>query len=92
VLPPKETAKLLEQRCLRLEVVLAQAQTRRALIKNRKVPRLFWIEAEYRRRLKAAELEWVRELAGEIKTGKMEGIAEWRDFHKTADVSRRPEK
>jgi DNA-binding PadR family transcriptional regulator len=91
VLPPKEAAELLEQRCLRLEADLAQTQALRSLIKERKVPRLFWIEAEYRWRLKEAELAWVRELAGEIKAGKLEGIAEWRGFHKNTDTARQPE-
>jgi DNA-binding PadR family transcriptional regulator len=91
VLPPKDAAELLEQRCLRLEVELVQAQAERALIKDRKVPRLFWIEAEYRWHLKAAELKWVRELAADIKAGKLEGMAEWRAFHKEAGAPRQLE-
>jgi DNA-binding PadR family transcriptional regulator len=87
VLAPKEAAELLEQRCLRLEVELAQAQATRALIKERKVPRLFWIEGEYRWHLKACELKWVRDLASEIKSGKLEGMTEWRAFHKEASAT-----
>jgi hypothetical protein len=43
--------------------------------------------ASFRSRLRAdlsqseAELEWVRELANEIDSGALEGVAEWRRWH-----------
>jgi DNA-binding PadR family transcriptional regulator len=82
VLPPADAVRLLEERCLRLEVELAQAQTLRAMLADRKLPRLFTIEAEYRWRMKEAELAWVRELAAEIASGALlEGVAEWQRRH-----------
>ena len=36
------------------------------MLADRKLPRLFTIENEYRWRMKEAELAWVRELAAEI--------------------------
>jgi len=81
VLPPSDAANLLEQRCVRLELERAQARAMRDLIKTRGLPRLFWIEAEYRWHLREAELDWVRALAAEIGQGKIDGIAEWRGFH-----------
>jgi DNA-binding PadR family transcriptional regulator len=81
VLPPADAASLLEQRCLRLEVELAQARALRTVALDRKLPRLFWIEAEYRWRLREGELEWVRALAAEIRDGTLEGMADWRGFH-----------
>ena len=52
VLPPEDAVKQLEQRCERLEVELVQARALRGVIAERDVPRLFWIEAEYRWRLR----------------------------------------
>jgi DNA-binding PadR family transcriptional regulator len=81
VLPPGDAVKLLEQRCVRLEGELAQARALRATFVERKLPRLFWIEAEYAWRLKEAELEWVRNLAAEIASGALEGVEMWRGWH-----------
>lgn len=55
-----------------------QARAVRDMVTHRKLPRLFWIEAEYRWRLREAELEWVRVLAADIAAGTLEGIGEWR--------------
>ncbi len=81
VLPPTEAVRLLEQRCLRLEAELAQARGLRELLADRRLPRLFLIEAEYGWRLKQAELDWVREIVAEITAGTLEGIAEWLRWH-----------
>jgi DNA-binding PadR family transcriptional regulator len=81
VLPPADAVALLEQRCGRLEAELAQARALRDLLADRKLPRLFWIEAEYRWRMKEAELDWVRALAAEIAAGTLEGVADWRRWH-----------
>lgn len=92
VLPPEDAAKLLEQRCERLEAELAQAKALRGLVAERNVPRLFWIEAEYRWHLRAAELGWVRGLIAEIRDGSLDGVARWRDFHKEHAVGEAPAK
>ncbi|HUZ62249.1 MAG TPA: PadR family transcriptional regulator [Acetobacteraceae bacterium] len=92
VLAPADAARLLEQRCLRLEIELAQAEALRTLVASRKVPRLFMIEAEYRWRLREAELAWVRGLAAEIGEGKLEGLAEWQGFHASGAGRKPPDK
>ena len=81
VLPPADAVHLLEQRCERLEVQLAQARTLQAMLADRNLPRLFTIENEYRWRMKEAELAWVRELAAEIASDALEGVADWRRWH-----------
>jgi DNA-binding PadR family transcriptional regulator len=81
VLSPAEAARLLEHRCDRLEAELAQARAVRELIEKKHVPRLFWIEAEYRWRLREAELAWVRQLVAEIANESLEGVADWRAWH-----------
>ena len=81
VLPPADAAQLLEQRVARLEAELAQARAVRELLTGKGLPRLFWIEAEYRWRLREVELAWVRQLAAEIAQGSLEGVVEWRRWH-----------
>jgi DNA-binding PadR family transcriptional regulator len=81
VLPPADAVRLLEQRCTRLEAQLAQARALRVVLAERKVPRLFLIESEYRWRLQEAELAWVRDLAAEIASGALEGVDMWRGWH-----------
>jgi hypothetical protein len=45
------------------------------------LPRLFLVEAEYELMLRDAELGWVRGIVGEIETGKLGSLSEWRSFH-----------
>jgi DNA-binding PadR family transcriptional regulator len=85
VLPPGDAARLLEERCARLEAELAQAAALRALVTEKQLPRLFWIEAEYRWRLREAELAWVRALAAEIAEGRLDGVATWRQWHRAIE-------
>jgi len=81
VLPPAEVADLIEERARRLE---QETQERRALMADlmqRGLARLFLIEEEHRVVLAEAEMEWVRELAGEIRRGSIDGIEMWRSLH-----------
>lgn len=87
ILPPKDAVDLLEERCHRLELALAEAGAAREVASRRNVPRLFLIEAEYRWRLREAELAWVRQLIADVKSGQLEGIAEWRGFHGESGVA-----
>ena len=81
VLPPTDAAQLLQERCKRLERDLVKARAVQAMLAERQLPRLLWIEAEYRSRLKEAELEWVRALAAEIVSGALDGVEMWRRWH-----------
>jgi DNA-binding PadR family transcriptional regulator len=81
VLPPADARDLLEQRCGRLEAELEKAKAVRKFIAERNIPRLFSIEAEYRWRLREAELEWVRKLIEDIDTGALDGLKLWRNWH-----------
>jgi DNA-binding PadR family transcriptional regulator len=80
VLPPEDAVKLLEERCKRLEIEVAQAASLRGLLEP-KLPRLFLVEAEYRWALKEAELRFVRALVADIASGRLEGLEFWRKFH-----------
>jgi DNA-binding PadR family transcriptional regulator len=86
VLPPQDVRKLLEQRCERLQSELKKAEVVRIHLNERKVPRLFSIENEYRWRLREAELEWTRNLIKEIDSGSLEGLAWWTAWHEPAEA------
>ncbi|MGD0764681.1 MAG: PadR family transcriptional regulator [Dehalococcoidia bacterium] len=84
-LPPGDVVSLLDQRCRRLEVGLAQMRSLREVVDERVLPRLFWIESEYRIVLRQAELEWTRRLAREIEAGTLDGMSLWLQFQAEHD-------
>ncbi|HVW69809.1 MAG TPA: PadR family transcriptional regulator [Steroidobacteraceae bacterium] len=82
VLPPQDVITLLEERCKRLEVELAQYRSLRKLTSTTQpVPRLFLIESEYRMALREAELNWTRGLIADIAAQSLEGMELWSRFH-----------
>jgi hypothetical protein len=48
---------------------------------HRGLARIFLIEEEHRLVLAEAEMEWVRDLAGEISNGTLDGIELWKSIH-----------
>ena len=80
-LPPDEIVDLLNERAQRLEITLAQMAATRELVEKKQLPRLFWIENEFVRVLREAELNYVRRLADEIADGTLEGTDWWRRIH-----------
>jgi len=83
VLPPDDVKSLLEERCRRLEVEIEQYRNLRKLVSSEQVPRLFWIESEYRITLREAELQWTRGLITDIASGSLEGMERWLAFHRS---------
>jgi DNA-binding PadR family transcriptional regulator len=81
VLPPAEVAGLLRERLQHLAMEEAQAAASRELMHKRGLPRLFWVEEEYRGRLRAAEIDYVRSLIRDIEAGTLEGAGWWREGH-----------
>jgi DNA-binding PadR family transcriptional regulator len=81
VLPPGQAIDLLKERCDALGIDIEQAHARTAYCRKVNLPRLFSIESEYKTKLLEAELAWVQRLVSEIESGKLEGIAEWRNLH-----------
>ena len=78
---PDEGVELLAGRCGRLEVQIRAAESVIALCVERKLPRIFWIEGEYRLMLQRAELAWVQALSDEIAAGRLDGLPVWQAFH-----------
>ncbi len=80
-LPPDDVAELLSERAQRLEMALVQACATRELAQKHGLPRLFWVETEFRDILLEAELAYVRRLAQDIAEGTLEGIEWWKAVH-----------
>jgi DNA-binding PadR family transcriptional regulator len=86
VLPPAEVPGLLEERARRLDQEMRHRRSMMEAAREQGLPRLFLIEEEHRLVLAEAELEWVRELAREMRKGAFDGIEQWRSFHKGGDT------
>ncbi|HUK73275.1 MAG TPA: PadR family transcriptional regulator [Streptosporangiaceae bacterium] len=80
-LPPDQVVGLLEERAHRLESELAQAAAARELVEKQGLPRLFWVEAEFRVLLRETELGYCRKLARDISSGALDGVQWWRDVY-----------
>lgn len=83
---PDEAVSLLAERIERLRIDLARAGALRELVEKSRLPRLFWVEAEFANALREAELAFVERLHGEINAGTLEGIAWWRQVHEDPDA------
>jgi len=82
-LPSADVVDLLHERAMRLEAELAQAAALKELIEKQRLPRLFWVEEEFRTVLREAELDYVRKLARDIEGGTLEGLEWWDEIHRT---------
>ena len=90
VLPPEDAAALLMQRCNHLEMAIVQERSLLQLVGQRGVARLNLIEGEYLIAMHEAELAWTRQFAEAIKSGTVEGIAEWAALHRIAEQENGP--
>lgn len=84
-LPPDDVVTLLQERATHLEFTLARADAARELVQKQGLPRVVWVEAEFERVLREAELCYVRSLIKDIQSGSLEGLRWWRDIHERAD-------
>jgi DNA-binding PadR family transcriptional regulator len=86
-LPPGDVVALLRERAEHLEVELAQAGATRERNEKAHVPRLFWVEDEFRIMIREAELAYVRRLVSDIESGSIEGLEWWAAIHTTSGES-----
>lgn len=80
-LSPDQVVGLLRQRLSHLALEDAQAGAVREVVQKHGLPRLLWIEEEYRDRIRAAEMDFVRALVAEIESGGPDGAQWWREVH-----------
>jgi DNA-binding PadR family transcriptional regulator len=80
-LPPHRVHGLLSARAEQLERESAYREGSRGLLGSTEVPRLFWIEEEYRDTLRTAELAYIRQLLNDIENDDLDGIGWWHQIH-----------
>lgn len=81
VLPPDDVANLLRERAQRLQIEILQIQAAHELVEKVMLPRLFWVETEFRLVLRQAELDFVQRLIADIESGSIAGAEWWREIH-----------
>lgn len=84
-LPPDEVARLLEERAGRLRFELRGLDATHEAVLESGLPELFLVEDKYRRALLVAELDFVDDLAGSIRSGALPGTDVWRNLHQMRD-------
>ena len=89
-LPPDDVVRLLRERATALELEQAQAGAARELVEKQGLPRLFWVEGEYRAELVRTELAFVRRLADDIENGALDGVDWWASVHRDGGVGSFP--
>ena len=80
-LAPDDAVEHLRMRAQALRVELAHAQATRELVEKAQLPRIFWIEDEFRVGQREAELAYVERLADDIESGALDGVEFWREIH-----------
>nr|WP_258544695.1 PadR family transcriptional regulator [Micromonospora provocatoris] len=74
ILPPEEAARRLDERAGAIE---ARLREREAALAGVRLPRLFLVEDEYQLTLLRAELDWVRGLVADLRSGALTWSGEW---------------
>src|SRR5215470_14312947 len=80
---PDKVVELLHTRIRTLEKEIAEARVLLDAASKAGLPRLLLIEGEYHLTQREAELAWVRDLAGELEAGTLEGQDVWRQAYQT---------
>jgi DNA-binding PadR family transcriptional regulator len=75
---PDRAVELLAQRIKGLAAEVEQLETTHASLETMKLPRIFWVESEFRLALVRAEIAYVQGLVEAIRTDELEGSAFWR--------------
>ncbi|MFE6609809.1 PadR family transcriptional regulator [Amycolatopsis sp. NPDC057786] len=76
-LGPDEVIALFRTRLAALDEDIAATRAELARLIE-EIPRLVLLELEYHLAIRVAEAEWVRSVLGELTSGSMPGLAEWR--------------
>jgi DNA-binding PadR family transcriptional regulator len=80
-LPPDEVANLLDTRVEKLGAEIDDLESMHDAARQHGLPELFLIESVYRQRMLTSELEFVAQLAAEIRADAMPGTKAWRRVH-----------
>ena len=77
LLTPEEALRELEMRVAALEEEAARIDSQLSAASAEGLPRLFLLETEYQRATIEAELEWVRAIVDDLRTGRLTWSEEW---------------
>jgi DNA-binding PadR family transcriptional regulator len=80
-MPPDEVARLLAERADKLQMELGALDATFGFAAERKMPDIFMVESQFRRAMLSAELDFVRRLSDDIRSGIFGGTAVWRRMH-----------
>ena len=86
VLHPDTVLDLLRVRIRTLEKQIGEEQVMLDAAGKAGLPRLLLIEAEFHLALRETELSWVRNLAGDLEAGTLEGQDAWRTLTETGQL------
>ena len=86
VLHPDTVLDLLRVRIRTLEKQIGEEQVMLDAARKAGLPRLLLIEAEFHLALRDTELSWVRDLAGDLEAGTLEGQDAWRTLAETGQL------
>jgi DNA-binding PadR family transcriptional regulator len=76
MLDVEDVQRQLQERVIALEEELGRIDAALQFMKD-ELPRLFMLEIEYKRAVTKAELEWVRLILGDLRSGKLNWNEEW---------------
>ena len=76
MLEPAELTEVLERRAQRLTAALAALDANAAAEAGQGLPRIAMLETEYQRAVLAAEAQWVTQILGELRSGKLSWTSE----------------
>ena len=76
MLEPSELTEVLERRAQRLTAALAALDANAAAEAGQGLPRIAMLETEYQRAVLAAEAQWVTQILGELRSGKLSWTSE----------------
>ncbi len=88
-LPPDDVIRLLDNRLRGLRIQRESAQA--VLTAAAYLPRLFVVESEYSFALLEAEIEFVRGVVDDMRSGTFGGLDGWRRVHELREAGRGPE-
>jgi DNA-binding PadR family transcriptional regulator len=81
VLPPERVVDLLDQRVARLHERLSELDALLEASTRNGVPRVFLVEGDYERALVDADCTFTEQLARDIESERLDGVAVWKGFH-----------
>jgi DNA-binding PadR family transcriptional regulator len=86
VLHPDTVSELLRLRIRALETQITEERVMLDAASRVGLPRLLLIEGEYSLAMRETELAWVRDLAGELEAGTLEGQDGWKQVFETGQL------